>query len=93
MKKTYTVALVLSSKLSESQVKDITGQVQNLYIDKKTKSLPWEIWPKRNLAYPIKKEKEAIYAYLTFSSEGVSSDTVNKIKMINGVLRLLLLKK
>ncbi len=91
--KHYELALVLPVGLSEEKVKAVIAKISELIKNEKGQLLKETIWPKKALAYPIKKQKEALFVFLNFSVPTLSSLFPGKIKLMEEVLRFLLLKK
>ena len=89
----YELALVLSPLLTESKLKETISKIEELVIGEKGKIAKQDLWKKRSLAYPINKEKEAQYAFLDIKAPCLSVSFGQKLKLIKGVMRFLLLSK
>lgn len=89
----YELALVISPKLTESKLKEAISQVEKLVVGEKGKVEKQDLWKKRNLAYPINQEKEAQYAFLQIKAPCLSAGFSQRLRLIKGVMRFLLLNK
>lgn len=89
----YELALVISSKLDNNKIKEVTAKVGSLIKEEKGKVSKEDSWEKRALAYPIGKEKEASYVFLNFETPALSKKFQGKVKLTEGVLRFLLIRK
>jgi len=88
----YELALVLSANLPEQKINDLIDKIKEL-LPAKNPQIKSEILPKKQLSYPINHEKEAIYVFLTITNENLSPEFMNKIKVFDGVLRYMLLRR
>lgn len=93
MMRKYELALVISAAPNEAKIKEIINKVTDLVGQEKGKIVKSDQWKKMSLAYPINKEKEAFYVFVNFSAPTLRVEFNQKIKLINGVLRHLLLRE
>lgn len=93
MARVYELALAVSARLNKEQIKKVAEKAASLITKENGKITKEEIWEKRPLAYPIKKEEEAVYLFLYFQTPSLSSHFQHQIKLLEGVLRFLLVKK
>ena len=50
-------------------------------------------WGRRKLAYPIQKQQDGIYSFITFSSEGnAPSEVENRLRILENVLRFMVIR-
>jgi len=92
-KKNYEIALLISPKLNENELKDflkdIEEQIKNIGLITGHKEIG-----KINLAYPIKKENNGYFAVFEFSAEPEKNDNFKKgLAKENNILRFLIVKK
>lgn len=92
--RTYELMVVVNVEFPEDDEKKQKELVQKLIGDQKISDLSVEFWGKRQLAYEMKKQTEAIYLLATFQSEGVKVDILEKqAKLQPQILRYLLTRK
>ena len=89
----YELGVIVSAKLEEDAQKAELDRVQELVtrfggtIDKV------DNWGRRKLAYPIDKQADGIYSFITFSSEGgVPAEIENRLRILENVLRFLIIR-
>lgn len=87
----YELVLVLKSDLTEVTREKLVEKVKKWIQDSGGKLASVDIWGKKELAYPIKKQNEGIYLLLNFS--GNPPDLEKKIKIEESILRYLLVRK
>ena len=87
----YELTVVLKPDLADKAREELLAKIKKLVEDAKGKIESQDLWGKKSLAYPLKKEREGIYAYfvLTFPKNETSA-LEKKIKIEEGVLRHLL---
>lgn len=94
MLQNYELALILSAKLAEDKQKKILGEIDKYIKDISSKSEGAKLLGKKRFAYPIKHETEGFYYTAVFTSEGKETAGLStKLKLNEGVLRYLILKK
>ncbi|MEO0076549.1 MAG: 30S ribosomal protein S6 [candidate division WOR-3 bacterium] len=77
MQRNYEAIFIVSAKLSENEVKDLSEQYKNIImVDDKVKIIETSI-ENRQLAYPIKKQTKGIFIKYKFSA---TPDVISKIK-------------
>lgn len=91
--KNYELALVINPTFSDEKVKGVVSKVEEIISGLKGKVTSTDIWPKKALAYKIGKHKEAYYAILGLEVSNISPETNKKIRLIDGVIRYLLVNK
>jgi len=89
----YELGVIVSAKLEEEAQKAEFERVEGLItrfggtIDKV------DNWGRRKLAYPIEKQTDGIYSFITFSSEGgAPSEIENRLRILENVLRFLIIR-
>lgn len=90
----YELTLVLKSDLADSAREKFLAKVKKLIEDLAGKIQSQDLWGKKVLAYPLKREKEGVYAYFILSlPEGGVASLEKKIKIEESVLRHLFVRK
>lgn len=88
----YELVVILTSSLSEEQKKSQIKKIEDL-LGKKGKVKKADVWGKKALAYPIKKQQEGIYVLFEISlDDKFVSELDKKLKLEEKVLRYLLIK-
>jgi len=89
----YEMGVIITAKLEEEGQKAELEKVQELItrfggtIDKV------DHWGRRKMAYPIQKQNDGIYTFITFSSEsGVPAEIESRIRILESVLRFLVIR-
>lgn len=89
----YELALVVSPKIDKSKIKEVSEKIVNLIKEEKGKITKEDAWSSRPLAYPIKKEREASFVFLNFETPTLSREFQGKIRLTDGILRFLLIRR
>lgn len=90
----YELTLVLRADLPDKTQKKLLEMIKKSVEEAKGKVEKEDLWGKRALAYPISKVSEGIYTHLAFNlPEGETFRLEKKIKLEEGVLRHLLVKR
>ena len=89
----YELGVIISARLEEDAQNAELEKVQELVtrfggtIDKV------DSWGRRKLAYPIEKQNDGVYTFITFSSEsGVPAEIERRIRIMENVLRFLIIR-
>jgi len=89
----YEMGVIISARLDEEGQKAELDRVQALVerfggtIDK------MDSWGRRKLAYPIQKQTDGVYTFITFSSEpGAPAEIENRLRILENVLRFLVIR-
>lgn len=89
--KDYEISCIFSGKFSEEEVKKIKENVKKLIEEVGGKILGEESWGKKQLAYPVKKENQGFYEFITFQINPLAlADLEKKIRLMDEVLRYLI---
>ena len=87
----YEFVYILDPSLKEKEQKEEIKKVEELVEKSKGKVEKSEIWGKKSLSYPIKKNSEGIYVYLLISmGEQKLGNWEKGIKLNEKILRYLL---
>ena len=89
----YELGVIISTKLDEEGQNAELERVQELVtrfggtIDKV------DSWGRRRLAYPIDKQTDGVYTFITFSSEGdTPAEIEGRLRIMENVLRFLTIR-
>lgn len=89
----YELGVIVTAKLDEEAQKAEFERVSELItrfggsIDKV------DNWGRRKLAYPIQKQNDGVYSFITFSSEsGVPAEVESRLRIMENVLRFLIIR-
>jgi small subunit ribosomal protein S6 len=89
----YELGVIVSARLEEENQNAELERVQELVtrfggtIDKV------DNWGRRRLAYPIQKQQDGVYTFITFSSEGGAPAEIEaRIRIMENVLRFLIIR-
>lgn len=89
----YELGVIISTQLDEEGQKAELERVSELVtrfggtIDKV------DNWGRRKLAYPIQKQTDGVYSFITFSSEGgVPAEIEGRLRILENVLRFLIIR-
>lgn len=92
--RTYELMLVVNPSFPHDDEKKSKELVDKLLADQDVSDLKVEVWGKKQLAYEIKKQTEAVYLLATFQSAHADSQKLEqKIKLQSDVIRYLLTLK
>jgi len=92
--RSYDLTLILHSGLDETSQEKVLDKIKKIISDAGGKVDKIDEWGKRELAYPIKKQKEGFYLLLLLELEGKEAKTIEeKLKFEEAVLRHLLVRK
>lgn len=90
----YELGLVVKSGLEDEVFKAEMERIQGLVtrfggtIDK------IDEWGRRKLAYPIEKQTEGMYTFITFTSDGnAPAEIENRLRIMENVLRFLVIRQ
>ena len=89
----YELAVVISARLDEESQKAELERVQELVsrfggtIEKE------DNWGRRKLAYPIQKQNDGVYSFITYTSEGSTpAEVESRLRIMESVLRFLVIR-
>ena len=89
----YELGMVLRSTLSEEEVNGIINTIQSRIVESGGEVTGVNLWGKRRLAYPIRKQTEGIYLFLNFTLSPQSvKELVRTVQFTESVLRHILVK-
>ncbi|TSC53204.1 MAG: small subunit ribosomal protein S6 [Microgenomates group bacterium LiPW_16] len=92
--RSYELTLILNAGLDKSSQEKVLTKIKKIIDDSGGKMGKVEEWGKRQLSYPIKKQKEGVYLLLTLELEGKEAKKIEeKLKLEESVLRHLLIRK
>ncbi|MCL2421440.1 MAG: 30S ribosomal protein S6 [Defluviitaleaceae bacterium] len=89
----YELGVIVSAKLEEEAQKAELDRVQDLVVRFGGTIDKVDNWGRRKLAYPIEKQTDGIYSFITFSSEGgAPAEIENRLRILENVLRFLIIR-
>ena len=90
----YEMAMILSAKLTEEKQKKVLDEVKKYITAQGGKAEDAKLFGKKIFAYPVKGETEGFYYIFKYALEGKeTAQFSNKLKMNEGVLRYLVIRK
>ncbi len=90
----YETGFILSPSLSEEETEQFVKQMADIVVQKKGRMLKQDIWGKRRLAYPIKKNQEGFYVFFVYEGEGdVSLELERRFKQTDSVIRFMTVRQ
>lgn len=92
--RSYELTLIFPSSLDEAGQEKILTKIKKIITDAGGKIGKIDEWGKRQLTYPIKKQKEGVYFLLNLELEGKEAKQIEeKLKLEEVILRHLLIRK
>jgi len=89
----YEMTVIISPKLSEKDAKAKQANVEKWIEAEKGKLKKTDVWGRLKLAYPIKKETEALYIQYFFEVDPKGIKNIeNKLKLEEQIMRYLIIK-
>lgn len=90
----YEMTLIVDVTLSDEKRKKILEEVKKLITSNNGKLASDKLWGKKKLVYPVKGVKEGYYYIFNFVRDGKETAQLsNKLKLNEGILRYLILRK
>ena len=89
----YDLGVIVSAKLDEEGQKAELEKVQELVTRFGATIDKVDHWGRRKLAYPIQKQNDGVYTFITFSSEsGTPAEIESRLRIMENVLRFLIIR-
>ena len=89
----YELGVIVSARLEEEAQKAELDRVQELVTRFGATIDKVDNWGRRKLAYPIEKQTDGIYTFITFSSEGgAPAEIESRLRILENVLRFLIIR-
>lgn len=89
----YELAVVLSPLLDEETLKLELSKVEELVTRFNGTIEKVDNWGKKRLAYPIKKQNEGFYFFISFQAEGSTpAEIESRIRIMENVYRYLIIR-
>lgn len=79
MERQYETAFILNASLDDSEIDKKLAQIEEIVTREGGTVGEWNRWGKRKLSYPIRKQHEGYYAFLTFKADPPVIDGLGKI--------------
>ncbi len=90
----YELILVIHPELDETAFNDVVTRVSNWVTEAGGEILKTDLWGKRRLAYPIRKQMEGQYVLLnTKMAPKVGADLDRNLRFVEPVMRYILVAK
>ncbi len=91
--RSYETVVIWAPSLSESEQETENGKVAEIIKGSGSEYKGIDVWGRRQLAYPIKKQTEGIYSFFRWDGESKTIEALDKMLRINeNSLRHLTLK-
>jgi small subunit ribosomal protein S6 len=88
----YELTFIVQSDLDENAFNDILERVANWIKESGGEVIKTDLWGKRTLAYPIRKQTEGIYVWMQIRIEPrVGAELERNLRFLEPVLRFLLI--
>lgn len=85
---------IIHPELDENGVTDIMGRVNGWISDAEGKVIKTDLWGKRTLAYPIRKQKDGHYVFMNIEIEpNVCTQLERNLRLLEQILRFSLVAK
>lgn len=89
----YELVFILKPSLNKTEQQKIIKKMSKIITDLKGKVNKKDVWGKKSMAYPIKKQKEGIYVKFNISlPEDKMGDWREKIQLEDNIIRHLLIR-
>lgn len=89
----YELAVVFSPLLDEESLKAELEKVETLVTRFNGTIEKVDSWGKRRLAYPIKKQNDGFYYFISFNADGSTpAEIESRIRIIENVYRYLIIR-
>lgn len=89
----YEMGVVIRATLDEEGVNSELERVQSLITRFEGTVEKVDSWGRRKLAYPIQKQLDGVYYFITFTSEGgAPAEIESRIRIMENVLRFLIIR-
>ena len=90
----YELALVLRSQLSEEEVQGVVEKVKEIVASRGGEAREVDFWGRRKLAYPIEKETEGYYLFISLLLPPEEVWEVSRqVRLLPPVLRHILVRE
>jgi len=89
----YELAVIVSARLDEEGQKAELDRVSDLVTRFGGNIEKVDNWGRRKLAYPIAKQTDGVYSFITFASEGgAPAEVESRLRIMENVLRFLVIR-
>ena len=89
----YELAVVVSARLDEEGQKAELERVQELISRFGGTIEKVDNWGRRKLAYPIQKQNDGVYSFITYSSESETpAEVESRLRIMENVIRFLVIR-
>jgi len=89
----YESGVIVSTRVDEEGQKSELERVQELVTRFGGKIEKVDSWGRRKLAYPIQKQNDGVYTFISYAAEpGVPAEVESRIRIMENVLRFLTIR-
>jgi len=89
----YELGVIISARLDEENQNSELEKVQALITRFSGTIDKVDSWGRRKLAYPIQKQTDGVYTFITFSSESTTpAEIESRLRIMESVLRFLVIR-
>jgi len=89
----YELGVIVSVKLEDEAQKAEFERVEGLITRFGGTIEKIDNWGRRKLAYPIQKQTDGVYSFITFESDsGVPAEIESRLRILENVLRFLIIR-
>jgi len=90
----YELVFIAKADLDETLLNDVINRVQSWITDAGGEIVKVDLWGKRRLAYPIRKQTEGIYVLMNVKMDPKLGATLERnLGLAEAILRFLLITK
>ncbi len=90
----YELVFIANSDLDETALNDVVNRVKSWITDANGEVSKVDLWGKRKLAYPIRKQSDGYYVLMNINMAPIFGVTLeHNIRFLEPVLRFLLVAK
>lgn len=79
MERQYETAFILNASLDDAEIDQKLAQIEETVAQQGGTVGDWNRWGKRKLSFPIRKQHDGYYAFLTFKAEPRMIDALEGI--------------
>ncbi len=90
----YETGFIVSPHLAEDEATKLIQQMAEVVAQKKGRFIKQDIWGKRKLAYPVKRQNEGVYVFFTYEGGGeIPQELERRFKQVDTIIRYLTVKQ
>ena len=90
----YELGVIVKAGLDDETLKAEMERIQGLVTRYGGTIEKIDDWGRRKLAYPIQKQQDGVYSFITFTSEyDAPAEIESRIRIVENVLRFLIIRQ